>query len=60
MKKKNRILLAVLFLIAAVLALTLEVDVKFGKAAEEAWYAGDEDRDEEEDWADWVRRASAP
>ena len=52
MKKKNRILLAVLFLIAAVLALTLEVDVKFSKAAEEAWYAGDEDWDEEEDWAD--------
>ena len=52
MKKKNRILLAVLFLIAAVLALTLEGDVIIGKAAEEAWYAGDEDWDEEEDWAD--------
>ena len=38
--------------VCAVLALTLEVDVKFGKAAEEAWYAGDEDWDEEEDWAD--------
>lgn len=54
--KKNRVLLAVLFLIAAVLALTLEVDVKFGKAAEEAWReAGgdeDEDWDDEEDWAD--------
>lgn len=52
--KKNRIVLAVLFLIAAVLALTLEVDVKFGKAAEDAWYrdGGEEDWDEEEDWAD--------
>lgn len=53
--KKNRIVLAILFLIAAVLALTLEVDVKFGKAAEDAWYengGGDEDWDEEEDWAD--------
>lgn len=51
--KKNRIVLAVLFLIAAVLALTLEVDVKFGKAAEDAWYGdGGEDWDEEEDWAD--------
>lgn len=56
MKKKNHILLAVLFLIAAVLALTLEVDVKFGKEADDAWYAAggddEDDWDDEEDWAD--------